>query len=111
MKITEKQLQMLMVILQDSQANIVGFFSYSQKTRSKLLDEIINQQSNEIINLKSSNKIEISKRSLSDIKIEYNHPSGKMKGYLKYDDDEETLILQYNGGFITLPSIEDCNVL
>jgi hypothetical protein len=61
MKITEKQLQMLMVILQDSQANIVGFFSYSLKTRSKLLDEIINQQSNEIIDLKNSNEKSLKK--------------------------------------------------
>jgi len=52
----------------------------------------------------------VSKRSLSDIEIEYNHPTGKVKGKLKYDDDEETLILDYKGGFITLPNIEDCNV-
>ena len=52
----------------------------------------------------------VSKRSLSDIEIEYKHPTGKVKGKLKYDDDEETLILDYKGGFITLPNIEDCNV-
>ncbi len=52
----------------------------------------------------------VSKRSLADIEIEYKHPTGKKKGKLKYDDDEETLILDYKGGFITLPNIEDCNV-
>ena len=48
MKISEKQLQMLMVILQDAQKNIVGLFSYDLDTRNKLLNEIINQQDNEI---------------------------------------------------------------
>jgi hypothetical protein len=52
----------------------------------------------------------VSKRSLADIEIEYKHPTGKKKGKLKYDDDDETLILDYKGGFITLPNIEDCNV-
>ena len=52
----------------------------------------------------------VSKRCLSDIEIEYKHPTGKKKGKLKYDDDDETLILDYKGGYITLPSIEDCNV-
>jgi hypothetical protein len=52
----------------------------------------------------------VSKRCLADIEIEYKHPTGKKKGKLKYDDDDETLILDYEGGFITLPSIEDCNV-
>jgi hypothetical protein len=61
--------------------------------------------SEELLNLHS-----VSKRSLSDIEIEYKHPTGKVKGKLKYDDDQETLILDYKGGFITLPNIEDCNV-
>ena len=52
----------------------------------------------------------VSKRSLADIEIEYSHPTGKKKGKLKYDDDDETLILDYKGGFITLPNIDDCNV-
>ena len=56
------------------------------------------------------NLFSVSKRSLADIEIEYKHPTGKVKGKLKYDDDEETLILDYKGGFITLPNIEDCNV-
>ena len=49
MKISKKQLQMLMVILQDSQKNIVGLFSYDLDTRNKLLNQIINQQSEELI--------------------------------------------------------------
>tara|TARA_R110002049_G_scaffold103826_1_gene250177 strand:+ start:135 stop:389 length:255 start_codon:yes stop_codon:yes gene_type:complete len=52
----------------------------------------------------------VSKRCLADVEIEYKHPTGKKKGKLKYDDDDETLILNYKGGCITLPSIEDCNV-
>jgi hypothetical protein len=52
----------------------------------------------------------VSKRCLADIEIEYKHSTGKKKGKLKYDDDDETLILDYKGGFITLPNIEDCNV-
>jgi len=46
MKITDRQLQMLMVILQDSQINVSGLFSYDLETRRKLLSEIINQQDN-----------------------------------------------------------------
>ena len=53
---------------------------------------------------------DVSKLSLADVEIEYNHPTGKKKGKLKYDDDNETLILDYKVGFITLPKIEDCNV-
>lgn len=51
------------------------------------------------------------KRCLSDIEIEYKHPSGKKKGVLMYDDDEyQTLMLKYDGGFINLPNIEDCKL-
>lgn len=52
----------------------------------------------------------VSKRSLSNIEIEYKYPTGKKKGRLLYDDDGETLILKYKGGYITLPNIENCNV-
>ena len=72
---------------------------------SSLTDGEVSRLTNELLNLHS-----VSKRSLSDIEIEYKHPTGKKKGKLKYDDDEETLILDYKGGFITLPNIEDCNV-
>ena len=48
MKISKKQLQMLMVILQDAQKNVVGFFSYDLDTRNRLLNDIINQQDNEL---------------------------------------------------------------
>ena len=52
----------------------------------------------------------VGKRCLADIEIEYSHPSGKKKGKLMYDDDYQTLMLKYDGGFINLPNIEDCNV-
>ena len=51
MKITQKQLQILMVILKDSQKNIYGVFSYDLESRNKLLNDIINQQSNEVIDI------------------------------------------------------------
>ncbi len=54
MKITNKQLQMLMVILQDSQKNLIGFFSYDSETRNKLLNEIINQQDDELVDIKTN---------------------------------------------------------
>ena len=56
MKITEKQLQALMVILQDSQKNIVGLFSFSLDQRNGLLNDILNQQSNELIEIKDIEK-------------------------------------------------------
>ena len=52
MKITEKQLQMLMVILQDSQKNVQGLFSYDLDARNALLNQIIKQQSDELIDIK-----------------------------------------------------------
>jgi len=51
MKITAKQLQKLMVILQDSQMNISGVFSMSLDHRNHLLNEIISQQSDELIEI------------------------------------------------------------
>ena len=51
MKISEKQLQMLMVILQDSQVNLSGFFSYTLETRTQLLNDIINQQDTKLIDV------------------------------------------------------------
>ena len=58
MRISEKQLQMLMVILQDAQKNIVGLFSYDLETRNKLLNEIMNQQSTELKDI-NQNKDEV----------------------------------------------------
>ncbi len=55
MRISEKQLQMLMVILQDAQKNIVGLFSYDLETRNKLLNEIMNQQSTELKDINQNN--------------------------------------------------------
>jgi hypothetical protein len=56
MKITNKQLQMLMVLLQDSQKDVVGLFSYDLETRNKLLNEIINQQNTELIEIVNTNE-------------------------------------------------------
>ena len=52
MKISEKQLQQLMVILQDSQKNIVGLFSFDLDARNRLLNTILQQQSDELIDIK-----------------------------------------------------------
>lgn len=52
MKITEKQLQMLLQIAMDSlRVNIVGnpYFLYTADTRSDIVNEIVRQQSTEII--------------------------------------------------------------
>lgn len=47
MKITQKQLFLLVHLLQDSLSkNVVGYLSTSQETRSRLLNDIINQQDN-----------------------------------------------------------------
>lgn len=56
MKITNKQLQMLMVLLQDSQSDVRGLFSYDLETRNKLLNEIINQQDTELIDITTKEK-------------------------------------------------------
>jgi hypothetical protein len=56
MKITNKQLQMLMVLLQDSQTDVRGLFSYDLETRNKLLNQIINQQDTKLIDLNSEEK-------------------------------------------------------
>jgi hypothetical protein len=56
MKITNKQLHMLMVLLQDSQKDIIGFFSYDLETRRNLFNEIINQQDTELIDLDTTDK-------------------------------------------------------
>tara|TARA_B100000768_G_C11232061_1_gene355522 strand:- start:82 stop:387 length:306 start_codon:yes stop_codon:yes gene_type:complete len=71
-----------------------------------LMIEFAKYYHNEQLNLSG-----VSKRCLADIEIEYKHPTGKKKGKLIYDDDEyQTLMLKYDGGFINLPNIEDCNV-
>lgn len=56
MKITNKQLQMLMVLLQDSQTDVRDLFSFDLETRNKLLNEIINQQDTELIDIKTKEK-------------------------------------------------------
>lgn len=43
---------MLMVLLQDSQKNVVGLFSYDLEARNALLNSIIHQQSDELVDVK-----------------------------------------------------------
>jgi hypothetical protein len=53
MKITEKQLLFLIEILGDSiRQNVIGIYKYSYDERAKTFDEIINQQSDEIKDIK-----------------------------------------------------------
>ena len=82
--------------------------------KDKIFEVVKNHTENEETAMQLTNELcvllGVSKRCLADIEIEYKHPTGKKKGKLKYDDDDETLILDYKGGFITLPNIEDCNV-
>lgn len=61
MKITERQLQMLMVTLQDSQKNVVGLFSYDLEARNGLLNEIIKQQSDKLIDVKDEKEANVIK--------------------------------------------------
>jgi hypothetical protein len=45
MRLTERQAQLLLHILQDTlKMNLVGFFSLSVNSRTALLNEILNQQ-------------------------------------------------------------------
>ncbi len=56
MKITQKQLVMLWDILKSTlniESSMVGL---SQKRRERLVNEIISQQSNEVVEVKSSKK-------------------------------------------------------
>jgi len=48
-------------------------------------------------------------RYVSELEIEYQHPTGKIKGQLMYEDDEY-FILKYNGGFVSLPDLDKCKV-
>lgn len=51
-------------------------------------------------------------RYVSELEIEYKHPSGKCKGRLMYeDDDSDYLILKCNGAFISLPELDKCKVI
>jgi len=50
MKLTERQAQLLVHILQDTlKMNLVGFFSLSVNSRTALLNEIINQQDGNVL--------------------------------------------------------------
>ena len=51
-------------------------------------------------------------RYVSELEIEYKHPSGKCKGRLMYEDnDSDYLILKCNGSFISLPELDKCKVI
>lgn len=53
MKITDRQLLWLMDILKDSmRMNVVGMFAVSYKARQDLYNEIMNQQSSELFEIK-----------------------------------------------------------
>jgi|TARA_R110000787_G_scaffold280400_1_gene391115 hypothetical protein len=52
----------------------------------------------------------VSKRNLLNTDVKCKHPSGTRKGKLQYDDDGETLILKYKGGFINIPDLSNCYV-
>lgn len=52
MKLTDKQAHILLHLLEDSlKMNIVGLFSIDMEHRNQLLNEILNQQSDELIDL------------------------------------------------------------
>ncbi len=52
MKTTEKQLQLLMSILQDTiKMDLMGIYTIPFKDRVKLFGQIINQQSEELIDI------------------------------------------------------------
>ncbi len=52
MKLTNKQAHYLVHLLQDTLSmNVVGYLSTDAKFRNELLNEILNQQSNELISL------------------------------------------------------------
>ena len=49
MKLTNKQAQQLVALLQSSlEKNVVGFLCYDIETRASMLNEIINQQDGEV---------------------------------------------------------------
>lgn len=53
MIINEKQLQILLIILKDSVSmNISGLFSFTHDARMQILNDIINQQSQELKEIK-----------------------------------------------------------
>ena len=75
---------------------------------SDLEDYIIHLE-NEIQQLRKHNVVG---RYVSELEIEYKHPSGKHKGRLMYeDDDSDYLILKCNGAFISLPELNKCKVI
>jgi hypothetical protein len=56
MKITEKQLQLLMTTLHDTiKKNIVGVYSIPIEGQAQLYNDILNQQSDELIDVDKGN--------------------------------------------------------
>ena len=53
MKITEKQLIVLFDIAKHSMRFIGDFAGYDEKTRQNLVNDIINQQSNDLVDVKT----------------------------------------------------------
>ncbi len=54
MKITERQVMLLMATLKDTLNFGDKFFTYSQQDRVKLYDQVTNQMSNELTEIKDS---------------------------------------------------------
>ena len=60
MKITEKQLQIMLRVLEGSLCMLDGtdmnLFGYDRKTRNDIYNQIINQQSDKLIDVKNKKK-------------------------------------------------------
>jgi len=53
----------------------------------------------------------VRERLLSDVNVEYKHETGAIIGKLKHDDDCGYLVIDYDGGTIHDPYIENLTVL
>ena len=53
----------------------------------------------------------VRERLLYDLNVEYKHETGTVTGKLKYDDSDEYLVIDYDGGTIHDPYIEKITVL
>ena len=98
-----------MNIIKELDKLIEAHYSEEIDSRDEWLREIIYlkdrlAKNNEVLDL-------VSKRLLADTDVEYDHPTGLIKGKLMYDDDEfTTLILKHEGGIINLPDLDKCIV-
>jgi hypothetical protein len=82
------------------------------KQREAINDKIRLIDETALINyeLEALNIPPVSKRLLTDVTVEYDHPTGLIKGKLEYDDDDEYLVLNYKGGTVHRPYLDKCNV-